>query len=202
MNMTTSTRFVVGSAALIGVALGMAWIILDSNPALAQAKIGGDLPPRFLYDKMIPQEEKRIVNWPTTLVFSKREDSEEILKQFVGNWRLVSFESFGENGEVTQREMVGRIMYDKDGNMAAQLMPTNSRQEPENGRVPGYVAYFGAYEVDVDAGTVTHHPEGAVFTRWVSGELVRHFEFTDDRLLLSLKNGDRVTGTLTWERIE
>ena len=201
MNITALTRFVVGSAALIGVTLGMAGIFMNSHPTLAQEKTDGDLPPRFLYDGAVWPEETRNLRWSVAPVLSKRKDSKEVLEQFVGNWRLVSFESFGQNGEVTRRDMVGRIMYDKDGNMAAQLMPTNSRQEPENGRVPGYVAYFGTYEVDVDEGTVTHLPEGAVFTRWVSGELLRYFEFRDERLLLSLKNDGRVTGTLTWERV-
>ena len=111
---------------------------MNSNPAFAQDKIDGDLPPRFLYDSnAFLLVEKLDVKRRAKLVLSKRKDSKEVLEQFVGNWRLVSFESFGQNGEVTRRDMVGRIMYDKDGNMAAQLMPTNSRQEPENGRVPG-----------------------------------------------------------------
>ena len=99
MNMTTSTRFVGGSAALIGIVLGMAGIFLGLNPVLAQEKSDDDLPPRFLFDGALFQEDLPSERRPARLVLSKRKDLKEVLRQFVGNWRLVSFEFFGQNGE-------------------------------------------------------------------------------------------------------
>lgn len=129
-------------------------------------------------------------------------DDEGVAQRFVGHWRLVRWENFAADGTATVQEYSGRIMYDGHGNMSAQLMPTGDVKATENRRTQGYVAYFGTYEIDEDAGTVTHRPEGSNIFPWVGGKLVRYYEFDDGKLKLSLKSGDRVTGTLTWERIE
>ena len=117
--------------------------------------------------------------------------------RFVGTWKLVSFYTYPTDGEPVDREMTGRIIYDAAGNMAAQLMPN---RETEERVTPGSVAYLGTYTVDDAAGTVTHAVAGSNFSRWVNTDLVRHFEFADDRLTLSLKEDGRVTGSLTWVR--
>ncbi len=132
---------------------------------------------------------------PDSHVFAAEASDEH----FVGNWKLVSFYSFPADGEPIDREMTGRIMYDAAGNMAAQLMPDGKTEERVT---PGYVAYFGTYAVDNEAGTVTHSVAGSNFSRWVGMDLVRHFEFKDGRLILSLKEEGRVTGSLVWERSE
>lgn len=121
--------------------------------------------------------------------------------KFTGHWALVSFENFAEDGTVTERAMTGRIMYDGNGNMSAQLMPKGEDLAGENRRTRGYVAYFGDYTIDEDVGSVTHHVKGSNIFPWVGTGLVRFYEFADGHLMLSLKSGDRVTGTLTWERI-
>lgn len=130
-------------------------------------------------------------------------------RRFVGNYELVSFETFGEDGAVTRRETVGRIMYDAAGNMAAQLMPRNRPEVPSGAGAEerwaanrGYTAYFGRYEVDWHLGQVTHKVRGSVRQSWVGRDLVRYFEFEDELLKLSLKRDNRVTGTLTWRRID
>ncbi len=122
--------------------------------------------------------------------------------RLVGHWRLVSYENFAEDGSVVERPISGRIIYDAQGNMAAQLMPGGDAVEVEDRRTQRYVAYFGSYEVDPERGVVLHRPEGSVIYPWVGGELRRYYSFSDGRLELSLKNDERVTATLTWERIE
>lgn len=129
-------------------------------------------------------------------------ESDDVAGKFTGHWRLVSYENFAEDGTVTKREMTGRILYDGQGSMSAQLMPQGEDLEGENRRTRGYVAYFGPYEIDAEQGTVTHRPEGSTIFPWVGGELVRYYSFSDGNLELSLKDEERVTGTLTWERIE
>lgn len=129
-------------------------------------------------------------------------EAEDVAGKFTGHWRLTSYENFAEDGTVTKREMTGRIMYDGQGSMSAQLMPQGEDLEGENRRTRGYVAYFGPYEIDAEQGTVTHRPEGSTIFPWVGGELVRYYSFSDGNLELSLKDEERVTGTLTWERIE
>ncbi|MCH8205094.1 MAG: lipocalin-like domain-containing protein [Candidatus Hydrogenedentes bacterium] len=126
----------------------------------------------------------------------------DVAARFEGHWRLLSFENFAEDGTVSARAMTGRILYDGRGNMSAQLMPQGEDLEGENRRTRGYVAYFGRYEIDAERGIVTHRPEGSTIFPWVGRELVRYYSFSEGNLELSLKNGERVTGTLTWERIE
>ena len=115
--------------------------------------------------------------------------------RFVGTWKLLSFHTYPTDGDLVNREMSGQIYYDAAGNMAAQLMPD---AETEERVTPGYVAYFGTYTIDDKAGTVTHSVSGSNFSRWVNTDLVRHFDFANGQLTLSLKEDGRTTGALVW----
>lgn len=145
----------------------------------------------------------------------------DVQKRFIGHWRLLQFENFDEKGIARLAEYDGgRIMYDAAGNMSAQLMRSNRKPLTQStaGQKPSpaleaeraaayatYTAYYGKYSIDPAANTVTHHVEGSVNPNWVKTDLVRYYAFSADgnRLMLSLKNADgRVTGTLTWEKLE
>ena len=132
---------------------------------------------------------------------------------FVGHWRLVKFENFDEKGVARDAGYEsGRIMYDAAGNMSAQLMRTGrkplSQSPTDTDRAAAYgtfVAYYGKYTTDPATSRVTHSVEGALNPNWVKTDLVRYYEFSADgrRLMLSLRNAQgRVTGTLTWERMQ
>ena len=135
----------------------------------------------------------------------------DIQRRLVGHWRLITFENFDEKGAARPAQWdTGRIMYDAAGNMSAQLM--NSKRNPLSqpateaeraASYSGFVAYYGRYTIDPALNRITHHVEGALNPNWVKTDLVRYYAFSADgnRLMLSIKNGDRVTGTLTWERI-
>lgn len=137
----------------------------------------------------------------------------DVLKRLAGNWRLVTFVNFDEQGAARDAGYVGgRIMYDTAGNMAAQLMRANrkplSQPSTEGERAAayaGYVAYYGTVTIDAAQSRVTHHVAGSTNPNWVKTDLVRYYEFSPDgkRLLLSIRNAQgRVTGTLTWERLD
>lgn len=137
----------------------------------------------------------------------------DVRQQFVGNYRLVSYVQFPEGGEQRTLDYAGgRIMYDAHGNMAAQLMRGGRQkyaaaQPTDQERAAAYstyTAYFGRYVIDPAKGTVTHHVEGALNQGNVGTPLVRWYKFSEDgsRLMLSLKSGERITGTLTWERLK
>ena len=139
--------------------------------------------------------------------------SGDVRQQFVGHWRLVKFENFDEAGVARDAGYdSGRILYDTAGNMSAQLMRTGRKPvsqpstEPERAVSYGtYTAYYGKYTVDPTASKVTHSVEGALNPNWVKTDLVRYYEFSTDgkQLKLSIRNAQgRVTGTLTWERLE
>lgn len=127
---------------------------------------------------------------------------EDSTPPFPGTYELISFVFFGVDGEESREDMTGQIHYDAAGNMAAQLMPRDYADNPESGeRRVGYTAYFGTYDYDAGAKSVTHHVSGSNNASWVGRDLVRYYAFTDDGLKLSLKRGDRTIGTLAWRRI-
>src|SRR5882762_8839602 len=88
--------------------------------------------------------------------------------QFVGVWKLSSFEQRTTAGELTYpmgRNPVGRLTYDASGHMSAQLMlpdrpafqaPSKVRGSTEQkiAAFDGYTAYYGTYTVDEENRTV------------------------------------------------
>jgi len=141
----------------------------------------------------------------------------------VGPWRLISWEQRTAGGDVSYpygMSPEGQIVYTANGRMSAQLMNpgadlagvTASGTEAIIGSAADtFFAYYGTYELDEWAQTVTHHVEGSLASSWVGSDQVRQFEFlSDGRLQLTaiIAEEDRVSdGTigpqvLVWERIE
>ena len=118
-----------------------------------------------------------------------------IKQRLVGNWTLVKYEVFGQNGEIRPGNYdIGRIMYGDGGEMTAHLMRSG---------VHAYLGYFGPYTINAEKGVVVHHVVGSSLESWIGSEQVRYYAFTPEgRLTLSVKSGDRVTQTLTWERVK
>ncbi len=122
--------------------------------------------------------------------------------RLIGNWALVSYESIGADGAKRHPfgEAVGRLAYDEHGNMAGQVM----RPGRHGADAPGYIAYFGTYDIDPAGDTLIHHVEGALNPSWVGGDQRRRFRFEEDRLVLELDvpRGERVfRHVLTWRRL-
>jgi hypothetical protein len=125
---------------------------------------------------------------------------------FVGTWELVSIERVSESGEWSPvlyagADPVGVIMYDGIGNMAVQIS-TAPRVTEIPGASPewvnGYIAYYARYEVDVAAGTVTHHRRNHLNPEISGLSVVRYFHFDGDILTLTVAP-DR-TVRLNWAR--
>ena len=100
----------------------------------------------------------------------------------------------------------GMIYYGSHGEMAVQIAPDIERKRagpvmtPEEAKraLTDYIAYFGTYSIDEQAGTVTHHLE-ATIQPGDSGDIVRRYEFAGDRLVLRRPDS---TLEVTWERIK
>lgn len=140
-----------------------------------------------------------------------RSDVEAIRTQLVGSYRLVWYRSYDASGKETVLPYTfGQISYDRAGRMSAQLVRTGQARfagaQPTDGeRLAAYgsfISYFGAYEIDPIRRAVTHHVEGSMNPNMVGSHLTRFFEFSPDgkSLFLSVKDGDRVTGRLQWDR--
>src|SRR3954468_4102158 len=120
-----------------------------------------------------------------------------VRKQLAGEWTLVKYVVFPENGPARPGNYdVGRINYG-EREMSAHLMRTDRPAEAQN-----YLGYFGPYTIDPEQKIVVHHVVGSSLRTWIGTEQVRHYGFSRDgsQLTLSLKSGERITQTLTWER--
>lgn len=145
-----------------------------------------------------------------TLLFTQllqaADDMEAIRQQFIGDYVLISYIQFPEQGGEIEMDYIGRLSYDAFGNMSGLGMPRDlpERQRQTPDRITGGFAYWGKVSFNLELGQVIHHVEGSpMIPAWVGGDNIRYFEFEDDLLKLSLKNAQgRVTGTLTWRRLQ
>ena len=138
----------------------------------------------------------------------------------IGAWRLVSWQNTDATGQTSHpfgENPGGQIIYTESGRMSAQLMYPGVLVEDITGvdeadiigiAARTFFAYYGRYTVDPEAGTVTHHVEGALRPSWRGVDQVRRFEMLgDDRIkLLTIRNPEvrsNTTGSneLIWERI-
>jgi hypothetical protein len=129
-------------------------------------------------------------------------------KRLTGEWTLVKYEVFPESGASRPGNYdIGRLNYGEH-EMSAHLMRSGRPKETaatEAARAAafqGYLGYFGPYTIDVQKQIVVHHVVGSSLPNWIGSEQVRHYGFSSDgrQLTLSLKSGERITQTLTWER--
>lgn len=133
------------------------------------------------------------------------------MQEFIGAWRLVSFEELQEDGNLLYpygKDAVGLLLYDITGKMSVQIMkrdrPDNSSDDLNNisseeikSVVEGFTAFFGTYEINPPEKTIIHHVEGHLLPNSVGKSLKRTFEFSGDKLILKPTGSRRVV----WERI-
>jgi hypothetical protein len=140
-------------------------------------------------------------------------EAADVRRQLIGVWELVSYETKTPDGKILRpigEAPVGRITYDKEGRMSAQLMrrglakfSSNNTQQATPTEIAGvwdtYRGYFGRYTVDEKKKAVIHHVDGAWFPNYVGTDQVRYYRFEADRLILE---ADLPTGrsTIVWRR--
>jgi len=141
-----------------------------------------------------------------TLVSAASTDLDAVKRQFVGHYELLSFISYAEDGSATDNEYEGRITYDAFDNMTAQGMPKNlpARAAASTENVRGGFAYYGDVTWDVANQIVIHHVQGSPSRgSWVGEDNVRHYEWENGLLKLSIKDPEgRITGTLIWRKYQ
>ena len=133
------------------------------------------------------------------------EKSQAVLQRLMGSWRYLGTRIDGANWDRGPNPK-GMIYYGPHGEMAVQIAPDVERKRasavvaPDEAAlaITGYIAYFGTYSINEQAGTVTHHRHASI-QPGDSGDLVRRYEFTGDRLVLRPPNS---TMEVSWERIK
>ena len=146
-------------------------------------------------------------------------ESQPLAARLIGNWTLVTFEavSGGQTEYPWGPDVVGLLMYDRAGHMAAQVMKTGrplfasgaqgrGTIEEVSAAFTGYAAYYGTYSVDERAAVVTHHVAASMFPNWVRSDQRREVSFEEGRLTLStpptLYQGAERIFRLVWKRLE
>jgi Lipocalin-like domain len=147
----------------------------------------------------------------------KKFASRKMSDEFVGAWKLVSFERKTTAGEVTYPmgvNPVGRLTYDAFGRMSAQIMrPDRPRfqsasaaswtADEKAAAFDGFIAYYGTFSVSETERAVIHHVEASLYPHWVGTDQRRLYEFSGSQLILRAVNGSGGPGTesrLVWER--
>lgn len=136
--------------------------------------------------------------------------------RLVGTWALIATEwkrADGRHANPFGAGAVGVLTYDTAGNMTAQIMradrPTTEAahtgiETAMGAAFPGYVAYFGSYEIDA-GGVLQHHVVGSAFPAWVGADHARRFRLDDDTLTLmqefTTADGVAVAASTTWRRV-
>jgi hypothetical protein len=137
-----------------------------------------------------------------------------------GTWELVSRVGRDAAGKVVAEpslgsDPIGCLVYDTKGHVLVQMMArrrsadtttiTAPSQANNLAHVGGYDAYFGRYEVDAKAGTVTHIRDGAISPADVGRRLTRRFHLEADTLMISFEPGGpenpHLTRTFVWRRV-
>lgn len=134
--------------------------------------------------------------------------------QFIGSWELISYQLSLPSGAVLEPfsdHPVGRILYQKNGEMSAQLMrpasspftspdPLQATPEESDRAWRNYIGYWGKFRVDSEARTVVHYIEGGWFPNWIGQEQIRSFRFDRDRLVLEA-DSPAWHAKLVWRKI-
>ena len=149
-------------------------------------------------------------------------------RTMAGVWELESLQDHRPNGDVLDwmgKQPTGTLIYSPEGRMSLQIMrdPPSRVVGPmwsSDGRdlvadasaneirdaYRGFYAYFGTWELDEAAHTVTHRIQGSVRSMEVGVGYVRPYELSGEQLLLRstvvAADGETQTRVVTWRRAE
>jgi hypothetical protein len=129
-------------------------------------------------------------------------DKDAVRDKLIGAWRLAWLEEPAAEGKAARVERTGTLLYTRDGHMSVQIMAPRAESPAESGPVQyeqgGYEAYFGTFEVNEQAHTVTHHVEGALVRSLIGNDLTRVYRFSGNQLVLTSSRPDE-HWTIAWE---
>lgn len=124
----------------------------------------------------------------------------------VGSWRVVSYETWNSQGEVSKPfgdSPSGYAVFDATGHAFIQLMRTPAARPFVSPATPtadeiraayaAFAAYYGTYTVDNAAQTLTIHVEGSNMPSYTGTDQVRPFRVEGETLTLGVPNQYRAT---------
>jgi lipocalin-like protein len=134
-------------------------------------------------------------------------------KDLVGTWTLSAVERTGADGKPAVQILPrGLLIFDRAGH-AFELAETG-RRTPYAANQPtpaeahavynNYSGFWGSYNVELPQKKITYRPEGAISPNAMGQDVVRTFEPTGDRLVITATpdEPDGLRGTRwTWDRV-
>jgi hypothetical protein len=124
-----------------------------------------------------------------------------VRQELIGAWRLVSDEEIVK-GKLTKLDQTGILTYTSDGHMSVQIMDKNPNDSdvgaPMQYSANGYEGYFGTFDVDEAAHSVTHHVQGALVRSLIGKDLTRIYNFSGKQLVLTSSRSDE-SWRIVWE---
>lgn len=122
----------------------------------------------------------------------------------LGTWTLVSYVAIASDNSVTYpvgQKAVGQATYSY-GRMSVQIMPAGEYSGPALPWIrDGYLAYFGAYSVNLGVGSVTNQVEGSSYRPWVGSSQYRQFVIKGDELTFSVAAAGYMH-RIAWKRVQ
>jgi len=152
--------------------------------------------------------------------YASQQNHSTVRPRILGAWQLDSRTVRTRGGEILDpvlgQQPIGRLFYDASGRMSLQMMrpdraqaittPSNPRDANNQRVVLGYDSYFGTFQLNESAGTITHHVEGSLFPEDLGKDFVRSFSLDGDTFTLSFTSkspdGSDVTRTLRFRRLK
>jgi len=127
---------------------------------------------------------------------------EDLRSRLIGAWRMAWNEELGADGKLHRNERTGILLFTRDGHMSVQIMARDSGSVPSAVAAKyyqgDYTAYYGKYDVDERAHTVTYHVEGALVRTLIGNDLIRRYEISGTQLILKPFGSDE-NWTFAWE---
>jgi hypothetical protein len=125
------------------------------------------------------------------------ERRQDLRRELVGSWRLVSFEVRNANGSTVAypfvEDAVGKLTYTADGNMWALARAKSSS---------AVLWYTGTFQIDPRRRTIHHHVQHGSIAQWEGGHQPRAFKLSGRRLTLSVRPTEPggTTAVLKWRK--
>ena len=143
---------------------------------------------------------------------------DNVTKQFVGAWRLISAVQHMADGSKRNNPMygpggIGYILYSDTGRVCVvNINPSRAKWVNESApteaeahsAMGGVIAYAGRYEVNPEKGYVIHHIEVDANPNRIGSRQKRFFEFSGNRLILRPEPphpAGIADYLITWERV-
>ncbi len=131
-------------------------------------------------------------------------DASSVKEKLIGAWRLAWEDEQGADGKMNHIvDHQGTIVYTRDGHMSVQIMLSGTEgardvKNPVKYDQGGYEAYYGTFDVNEQAHTVTHHVQGSLVRALVGKDLTRVYSFSGKQLILKSSRPDE-HWTIAWE---